>query len=106
MDRPSQSRSRSARSRTNTPKKRPEWVTVLCFYILPFILVNGILFMLVAAAPHITIYAEGTSDYKATKVSVTVKSLLPITEFSSSQEGAELELTRRRSPKTASLKFT
>ncbi len=94
MDRPSQSRSRSARSRTNTPKKRPEWVTVLCFYILPFILVNGILFMLVAAAPHITIYAEGTSDYKATKVSVTVKSLLPITEFSSSQEGAELELTQ------------
>ena len=94
MDRPGQSRSRAARSRSKTPKKRPEWVTVLCFYVLPFILVNGILFILVAARPHITIYAEGTSDYKTTTVSVTVRSLLPITEFTSSQEGAALELTQ------------
>ncbi len=94
MDNSIHSRSRAAHKRSKTPKQRPEWVTVLCFYVLPFILVNGILFMLVAVRPHITIYAGGTSDYKTTTVSVEIDSLLPITEFTSTLESVDLELTQ------------
>ncbi|MDO5550272.1 MAG: hypothetical protein Q4F76_03810 [Lachnospiraceae bacterium] len=78
---------------TRRPKKRSGWMDVLLFYLLPFIVVNGILFILVASKPHITIQVADTRDYRTTTAAVTVTSLLPIREFTSSQEGSPLEMT-------------
>lgn len=75
------------------PKKRSGWMEVLLFYLLPFIVVNGVLFILVAAKPHITIQVSDTKDYQTATATVTVKSILPIKEFTSSQEDSPLEMT-------------
>lgn len=86
---------RSSRQ-TRRPKKRSGWMEVLLFYLLPFIVVNGILFILVASKPHITIQVADTRDYRTTTVTVTVTSLLPIQEFTSSQEDSPLEMTEEK----------
>lgn len=82
--------------RTQRPKKRSDWMEVLLFYLLPFLVINGILFTLVAARPHITIQVADTRDYRTTTAAITVTSLLPVREFSSSQEGSPLELTEEK----------
>lgn len=96
MDRANQSRSRNARRMRPGRKtgKGRERLHVFLVYVIPFLLINSILFILVAARPHITIYAEGTSDYKSTTITVQVNSLLPLTEFTSTQEDSPLELTQ------------
>lgn len=81
---------------TRRPKKWSGWMDVLLFYLLPFILVNGILFILVASKPHITIQVADTKDYRTTTATVTVTSLLPIQEFTSSQEDSPLEMTEEK----------
>ncbi len=78
--------------RTKHPKKRSEWMDILLFYCLPFVVVNSILFLLVAAKPSITIRIADTKDYRTTVATVTIKCLLPLKEFSSTQEGVPLEL--------------
>lgn len=88
----SSSKSHSARRK----QKRSSQANFLLFYILPFILINGVIFFLVATRPHITIQVADTKDYKTTTASITVSSFLPITEFTSSQEGSPLELTAEK----------
>ncbi len=88
---------RQQHSRGRQPKQRSEWVDVLLFYVLPFIAVNSLLFLLVAARPHIAIQLIDTKDYKTATASITVSSFLPIKEFSSTQEGSPLELTKEKS---------
>lgn len=88
---------RQQHSRGRQPKPRSEWMDVLLFYVLPFIAVNGLLFLLVAARPHISIQLIDTKDYKTAKASITVTSILPIKEFSSTQEGSPLDLLKEKS---------
>lgn len=91
------SRLNSSRRETKAAKSSlGEWTEVFLFYLLPFLLFNGILFVLVAAKPQITIKVDNTKDYKTTTASITVKSLFPIKEFSSSQEGTPLLLTETK----------
>ena len=78
--------------RAKHPKKRSGWMDVLLFYCLPFVIVNGILFLLVAAKPAITIRVADTKDYRTTTATVTIKCLLPLKEITSTQEGAPLAL--------------
>ncbi|MDO5418129.1 MAG: hypothetical protein Q4F29_13080 [Lachnospiraceae bacterium] len=84
------------RRQAQPPKKRSDWMEVLLFYLLPFVVVNGILLVLVAARPHITIQTSDTRNYKTASVTVTVKSLLPLKTFTSIQEGAPLTLTETK----------
>lgn len=92
------------RSRSNPSKNRAktttgsagEWTEVLLFYLLPFLLFNGILFVLVTAAPKINIQVANTKDYKTTTASITVQSLFPLKEFTSAQEGTPLILTETK----------
>lgn len=86
----------SRRSQRPRPKARSERMDLLLFYILPFIIVNGILFLLVAAKPHITIQVSNPKAYKTAQASITVNALLPIKELASAQEGSPLELTREK----------
>lgn len=99
MNTPQQPHSRSNpnRRRTQAPKSNmSEWAEVLFFYLLPFLLFNGILFVLATAKPQITIKVANTKDYKTTQASVTIQSLFPIKEFSSAQEGTPLVLTETK----------
>ena len=86
----------SRRSRRPRPKPHSEKMDLLLFYILPFIIVNGILFLLVAAKPHITVQVSNPKAYKTAQASITVNALLPIKELASAQEGSPLELTREK----------
>lgn len=77
-------------------KERNEWRDVLLFYVLPFLVFNGLLLVLVASKPHITIQVANTKDYRTTTAKITVQSLLPIKEFASAQEGTPLLLTETK----------
>lgn len=90
------SNSGSSRRRSTVQTPYSEWKTIFLFYLLPFLVVNGTLLMLVVSKPHITIHIADTKNYKTTTASITVKSLLPIKEFSSAQEDTPLELTEKR----------
>lgn len=85
-----------SRRRPDTQSQYDEWKTIFLFYLLPFLAVNGILLMLVISKPHITIHIADTKNYKTTTASITIKSLLPIKEFSSAQEDTPLELTEQK----------
>lgn len=85
----------SRRSKT-AKKERNEWSDVLLFYVLPFLVFNGLLLVLVASKPHITIQVANTKDYRTTTAKITVQSLLPIKEFASAQEGTPLLLTETK----------
>lgn len=75
-----------------TPKKQDDFLHILLFYIIPFIVFNGLLFFLLTAKPKVAITIGTTKDYKTTSVSITVKSLLPIKSMVTTQESAPLEL--------------
>lgn len=98
MNQPIKHDSSSGSSRRKSTVQTPysEWKTIFLFYLLPFLVVNGTLLMLVVSKPHITIHIADTKNYKTTTASITVKSLLPIKEFSSAQEDTPLELTEKK----------
>ncbi len=74
------------------PQKQDDFLHVLLFYIIPFIVFNSLLFFLLTAKPKVEITVGTTKDYKTTSVSITVKSLLPIKSMVTTQESAPLEL--------------
>lgn len=91
--------SRTASSRRESAQAKggfSEWTEILFFYLLPFFVINGILFVLVASKPKINIQVANTKDYKTTTASITVESLFPVKEFVSSQEGTPLPLTETK----------
>lgn len=91
--------SRAASSRRESAQAKGgfgEWTEILLFYLLPFLVFNGILFVLVASKPKINIQVANTKDYKTTTASITIESLFPVKEFVSSQEGTPLPLTETK----------
>lgn len=67
---------------------------VLLFYVLPFLIFNGILFYCVTAAPKLTIEVADTQDYLTTQVRIQVKSLFPMKSLEVTLDGTPLELTQ------------
>lgn len=65
----------------------------LLFYILPYLVLNGIIFFLVTATPDISMNVGDTDDYQTTKVEFEVNSLLPISEMSVKMESADVPYT-------------
>lgn len=65
---------------------------VLLFYILPFLLFNGILFYCVTAKPNITLELGDTNDYLTTNATLKISSWFPTKSISVSMHGEELEL--------------
>lgn len=74
--------------------KKNEKLNLLLFYILPFIVFNGILFFLVTSRPNFDIEVGDTTDYQTTVVTISQKSLLPVTEMTTSMDGEALELQK------------
>lgn len=64
----------------------------LLFYILPFLVFNGILFYCVTATPHLTLEIGDTSDYLTTEATFTIRSWFPTRSISVNLDGETLEL--------------
>lgn len=80
---------------------RSDFMTVLLFYVLPFIVVNSIIFILVTAAPKGDLTIGEATNFTTTTMELKIKSLLPIKEMTVTLDGNAVELT-----KTASKTYT
>lgn len=69
-------------------------MTVLLFYVIPFLVVNTIIFILVTATPKGTVTIGETSDYVTTTIELKVKSLLPIKQPVVKLDGADVAITK------------
>lgn len=69
-------------------------VRVLLFIILPYIVINGLIFILVCSTPKVEIKVGDTSDYVSADVDFTVKSILPIKELEVTMESTNLDYTK------------
>lgn len=79
--------------RTNRYRKKQsnEWITILLFYVLPFLVVNSILFFCVTTRPKVAIEIADTHDYLSTDVTVTIQSWFPTKDIQFSMAGEELQ---------------
>ena len=66
----------------------------LAFYVLPFVVVNLILFTLITASPKIELTIGETTDYKTVDISFRVRSILPIREMTVTLESQPVEVER------------
>jgi len=76
--------------------QKNEWVNLVLFYILPFIVVNTILFLCVTSRPKITLELAETHDYLTTQSTLTIESWFPTKSISLSMENEELELVKEK----------
>lgn len=70
------------------------WPHILLFYVLPFIVFNGILFYCVIAKPKVEVTVGDTNDYLSTQVTLTVKSWFPTKSVSMVIDGEAVELEK------------
>lgn len=89
---------RPERRRTSSGYRRDNgkggFLSVLLFYVLPFIVFNGIIFLLVTTRPKAEITIGESSDYITTTMELKVKSLLPIKTMEVSLDSSPIELTK------------
>ncbi len=90
-------RKTSNRRRRRQKNTAQEWMHVLLFYVLPFIVFNGLLFFLVTAKPSLQVTVADTNDYLSTEVHVEIKSFLPTADLNVTMDGEPLELTKNKS---------
>ncbi len=72
-------------------------------FLLPYLLINGIILFLVVAAPSIETADPDTRDYRTASIRFSVNSLLPLKSLTANIEGQEVELTKSGSSYTAEL---
>ena len=65
----------------------------LLFYILPYLVINGLIFFVVTATPDINLNVAETDDYQNTQVEFEVKSILPISEMTVQMESVDVPYT-------------
>lgn len=71
-----------------------KYLRILLFYVLPYLVINGIILLLVCSTPSITVKVNDTNDYLTADVEFTVKSLLPLKELNVSLESEEVAYER------------
>ncbi len=92
------SQSRASRQRKSSSRRHnsepSQLRTVLLFYVLPFIVVNTIIFFLVTSIPKGTVTVGETADFQSTVVELHVDSLLPIKAPAATLDSNPIELTK------------
>lgn len=68
--------------RQKTRSSHSDFVSLLLYYILPFIVVNGIILFLVIAKPKFDILVGETNDYLSTTITFSIESFLPTKNLS------------------------
>lgn len=82
------------RSTRYRKQQQNEWGVVLLFYVLPFLVLNGLIFFCVTSQPKIAVEIADTRDYVVTDVTLTVKSFFPTKDIQLSLDDEKLELTK------------
>lgn len=67
---------------------------LLLFYILPFIIINSIIFFLATVKPKYEVSVGETNDYRTTTVTFSIKSYLPLKEVTITLNSEPLDLVR------------
>jgi len=75
-------------------KQQNEWGGALLFYVLPFLVLNGLIFFCVTSQPKIEVEIADTRDYVVTEVTLTVKSFFPTKNIQLSLDDEKLELIK------------
>lgn len=83
-----------SRTKQRTRTSGTDWKTLLLFYILPFVVVNGIIFYLVTAKPKYEVTVGETHDYMTTTMTFKIQSFLPTKNLSIAINGEQLELEK------------
>ena len=102
---PNNRRGRSAKRNTyNTQSWKDNPILKnLVFYVLPFVIINLLLFTLITASPRIALTVGETADYRTVDISFKVKSILPIREMTVTLESQPLEMEHSDGAYRASL---
>ncbi len=77
--------------------KRPvdsDLIELLLFFILPFIVVNSIIFFLATTKPKYELVVKGTNDYRTTEITFTIKSFMPLKEVTVKMDSEPVNLTK------------
>ncbi|MBT9777392.1 hypothetical protein GPL15_12855 [Clostridium sp. MCC353] len=69
-----------------------EWLHNLLFYILPFIVINGLIFFLVTTKPKCELVIGEDHDYLSTEIKLDIKSFLPTKDLTVTLDSEPLEL--------------
>lgn len=90
--------SRSNRGKSGSPYRRDSgksgFLTVILFYVLPFLVVNGLIFFLVTAKPKGEFIIGESSDYISTTAELKIKSFLPLKGMELTLDGTPVEFTK------------
>lgn len=63
-------------------------------FLIPFVVINGLIFFLFIQVPNINIVKEDSSDYEESKVKFSVDCLLPITQINTYFDDKEIAYTK------------
>ncbi len=85
---------RKTRSGNRNDAGKNGFLSVLLFYVLPFIVINGLIFFLVTSRPKGEITIGESSDYISTTMELKIKSLLPVNSMEVSLNGSPVEMTK------------
>lgn len=95
---PYNNQSRPNRRKTSSGYRRDNgrsgFLTILLFYVLPFIVVNGLIFFLVTARPKGEITINESSDYMTTTMELKIKSLLPVKTIEFTLDSTTIEAVK------------
>ena len=99
---------RSHRNKKKNPYPRTCWkdnpiLRNLIFFVLPFLVINGLIFFFAVYTPKVELDVGDTTDYKSVDVTVRIHSLLPLKNSSITLDSAPLEIERDGSTYTATL---
>jgi len=78
-----------------------DFLKTLFFFVIPYLVINTVIFLMVTSAPRIKIDPITTDDYQSTTVTFTVHSLMPLESMVVTLESENLPYTKDGSKCTA-----
>jgi len=78
-----------------------DFLKTLFFFVIPYLVINTIIFLMVTSAPKIRIEPITTDDYQSTTVNFTIHSLMPLKETIVTLESENLPYSKDGSDYTA-----
>lgn len=90
----SSSNRRKSNSGNRRDSGRSDFPKILLFYVLPFIVFNGLLFILVTSRPAGNVAIHESSDYISTTMDLKINSLLPIKSIEMKLDGTPIEAVK------------